>query len=57
MQNAMPKKRHSAEMDAEDAALAVFSHDITTLARAALYAAGGYRHHQGEWRKRRAESS
>ncbi len=48
------QRQERAEMDAEDAALAVFSHDITTLARAALYAAGGYRHHQGEWRKRRA---
>ncbi len=48
------QRQERAEMDAEDAEMDAFSQDITTLARAALYAAGGYRHHQGEWRKRRA---
>ncbi len=48
------RRQERAAMDAEDAEMAAFSQDITTLARVALYAAGGYRHHQGEWRKRRA---
>ncbi len=51
------RRQEHEELDAEDAEMAAFSQDTTTLARAALYAAGGYRHHQGEWRKRRAESS
>ncbi len=49
-------RQERAEMDAEDATMAAFAHDVTTLARAAMYAAGGYRHHKGDWRKRREES-
>ena len=49
-------RQERAEMDAEDATMAAFAHDVTTLARAAMYAAGGYRHHKGDWRRRREES-
>ena len=44
------------EMDAEDATMATFARDVATLAKAAMYAAGGHRHHKGEWRNRREES-
>ncbi len=39
-----------AELDAEDAEMAAFEKVTTMLARATLYASGGYRHHKGNWR-------
>ena len=50
-----PQSKARAELDGEDAEMATFEKVTTMLARATLYASGGYRHHKGEWRKRREE--
>ncbi len=45
------QRQERADMEAEDKEMATLAHDVTMLARATLYANGGYRHKKGDWRQ------
>jgi X-X-X-Leu-X-X-Gly heptad repeat protein len=47
-------RREREEREAQEQQFADFCAKVEELRQAALYAAGYHRHHQGEWRKRRA---
>ena len=52
-EEAETQRREQAEIRGLDAPVEVFTGSLETLTRASLLLAGYYRHHGGEWRKRR----